>query len=235
MVVHEWGTFLGMNGSDGVSLDGMYHEEHALPGFVHARSRDQLHLPSSLVKGETPVIYFYTDRPARVRVRVDFPDGIWTQWYPQASMVGPGLAQLATPLSPRNGRIQWDADVVPASDAVPGLPPAAPGALWDHSRAVDAAYVSTVDHARPGAPHEWERFLFYRGLGQARLPLDVRLEDGQLAAETTLAEGVRHVFVLHVGGGRGAFAYRPALSPGAPMHAAIPSLDGAAPLEAFAA
>src|SRR3954452_11450597 len=40
LVVHEWGTFLQMNGSDGVSLDGMYHEEHALPSFVHARSRD---------------------------------------------------------------------------------------------------------------------------------------------------------------------------------------------------
>ena len=35
-----------MSGSDGVALDGMYHEEHALPRFVHARSRDQLRLPS---------------------------------------------------------------------------------------------------------------------------------------------------------------------------------------------
>src|SRR5262245_37521582 len=60
LVVHEWGTFLAMNGSDGISLDGMYHEEHALPSFVHARSTDQLHLPMSRLKGETPVIYFYT-------------------------------------------------------------------------------------------------------------------------------------------------------------------------------
>ena len=90
LVVHEWGTFLAMNGSDGVSLDGMYHEEHALPSFVHSRSRDQLRLPSSLLKGETPVIYFYTSRPSRVRVQVGFPAGLWTQWYPQAAMVGPG-------------------------------------------------------------------------------------------------------------------------------------------------
>src|ERR1700749_3922566 len=84
LVVHEWGTFLAMNGSDGVSLDGMYHEEHALPGFVHARSRDQLRLPTSLIKGETPVIYFYTPQPLRAQVTVTFPTGIWTQWYPQA-------------------------------------------------------------------------------------------------------------------------------------------------------
>src|SRR4051794_18380983 len=61
LVVHEWGTFLQMSGSDGVSLDGMYHEEHALPAFVHARGRDQLRPRSIFVKGETPVIYFYTN------------------------------------------------------------------------------------------------------------------------------------------------------------------------------
>src|SRR5262249_55574500 len=55
LIVHEWGTFLAMQGSDGVTLDGMYHEEHALPAFVHARGRDQLHLPTVLLKGETPV------------------------------------------------------------------------------------------------------------------------------------------------------------------------------------
>jgi hypothetical protein len=44
LVVHEWGTFLAMNGSDGVSLDGMYHEEHALPAFVQSRSKDQRRL-----------------------------------------------------------------------------------------------------------------------------------------------------------------------------------------------
>src|ERR1041384_1206221 len=83
LVVHEWGTFLSMQGSDGVTLDGMYHEEHALPGFVHGLSRDQLHLPSAILKGETPVIYFYTKRAQKVRVEVRFPQGTWTQWYPQ--------------------------------------------------------------------------------------------------------------------------------------------------------
>src|SRR5262245_1734385 len=51
LVVHEWGTFLAMNGSDGATLDGMYHEEHALPGFVHARSRNELSLRTSNLKG----------------------------------------------------------------------------------------------------------------------------------------------------------------------------------------
>src|SRR5882672_11401963 len=62
LIVHEWGTFLAMQGSDGAILDGMYHEEHALPDFVHSRSRDQLHISSMRMKGETPVIYFYTQK-----------------------------------------------------------------------------------------------------------------------------------------------------------------------------
>ena len=51
LVVHEWGTFLSMNGSDGLALDGMYHEEHALPAFVHSRRKDQLQLPTAMIKG----------------------------------------------------------------------------------------------------------------------------------------------------------------------------------------
>src|SRR5262245_28071967 len=81
LVVHEWGTFLAMNGSDGITLDGMYHEEHALPSFVHARSRDELKLRTSNLKGETPVVYFYSDRPVRMHVEVGFPRELWTKSY----------------------------------------------------------------------------------------------------------------------------------------------------------
>src|SRR5262245_32252826 len=98
LVVHEWGTFLAMNGSDGLALDGMYHEEHALPAFVHARSRDQLRLRSAILKGETPVIYFYTARSQKLRVTVRFPRGVWTQWYPQANIAGPQFSQTGSPL-----------------------------------------------------------------------------------------------------------------------------------------
>ena len=71
--MHEWGTFLGMSSADGTALDGMYHEEHALPAFVHGRSKDQLQLPQMFLKGETPVIYFYTKEKQNVRVGVGFP------------------------------------------------------------------------------------------------------------------------------------------------------------------
>ena len=37
---------------------------------------------------ETPVIYFYSKEPQTVDVRVDFPQGIITEWYPQATTFG---------------------------------------------------------------------------------------------------------------------------------------------------
>ena len=145
MIVHEWGTFLGMNGSDGASLDGMYHEEHALPAFVHSRGRDQLRLPFSFLKGETPVIYFYTKERQQVSLGVRFPRGVWTQWYPQASMVSPSLIQNAeTPDRLSGGMIYWQAEVIPASvvNREAKLPATSGDALWNHARQVDAAYVT---------------------------------------------------------------------------------------------
>lgn len=233
MVVHEWGTFLAMHGSDGITLDGMYHEEHALPPFVHARGRDQLRLRTSNMKGETPVIYFYTDRPARVRVEVGFPAGLWTQWYPQAEMVGPGLAQTGSPPRLRNGRISWNVDVVPAAGAPARLPDTAQDALWNHARDVDAAYVTAANTARPGAPREWERFIFYRGLGEGALPLDASTANGRVTARTDEDGGLRHLFILRVEQGRGTYEYVPSLERGVPLERAVPSMDGSLPLDRF--
>jgi hypothetical protein len=247
LVIHEWGTFLGMSGSDGSSLDAMYHEEHALPAFVHSRSRDQLRLPGSLLKGETPVIYFYTDRPQSVRLGVQFPKGTWTQWYPQAVRVEPSLVQSAeSPDHPGNGKICWHADILPASlveqgrmmkgESTPSLPATSTDALWNFARNVDAAYVRCLDGTRSPAAAEYERFLFYRGLGEARLPLrlDAR-EDGTLSADrdSILGAGIRHVFVIRVENGRGSYSYLPILRPGQTLSSVIPSMDRAQPLAQF--
>jgi len=235
LVVHEWGTFLSMSGSDGATLEGMYHEEHALPPFVHARSRDQLRLRSMMLKGETPVIYFYTDQAQKVQVTARFPRGLWTQWYPQAQVVGPQLAATAAPLEARDGHITWCADVIPARDVPSPTPPAAAkGALWNFARDVDAAYVRTVDRTRKPATPESDRFLFYRGLGRAPLPLRLTTSDSQtLSLDCDDPRGAQHIFILHVEGGRGSYTYLPDIRRGAPLTVPVPSLEGAQPLAEF--
>ena len=230
LVVHEWGTFLAMNGSDGVTLDGMYHEEHALPGFVHARSRDELRLPTSNMKGETPVIYFYSSTPRTAQIEVSFPRGVWTQWYPQADYVGPSLVQTGSLLQPRNGRISWTVDIVPPTQTHGTLPLAPRDALWNYTREVDAAFVSSASNKG----RDWERFIFYRGLGQASLPLQVSAAGGaRLACGSGLAE-VRHVYLLRIEGGKGAYRYLPSIRCGEDIDRVVPTMERAQPIQQFA-
>lgn len=236
-VVHEWGTFLSMNGSDGVTLDGMYHEEHALPDFVHARSRDQLHIRSSDLKGETPVVYFYTQQPQKVSVTVRFPQGVWTQWYPQAQKVGPSWEQFGSALEPRQGHITWEAQILPAfaERKAPTLPATESDALWNYARDVDAAYVRTTDTTH-GGRSETERFLFYRGLGQAKMPLGLAYaEGGTLTLPSTAGFSLKHLFVLRVEKGRAAYRYLPELRPGDRLTHILPSTADAQPLADFTA
>ena len=238
VVVHEWGTFLAMSGSDGASLDGMYHEEHALPGFVHARSRDQLRWNSIFTKGETPVIYFYTAKEQNASVEVKFPKGVWTQWYPQAAFVLPRLASLPVPATepPRDGRIVWNVQILPAParGLAPPPPPTSAGALWDFARDVDAAFVKAHDPTKPGPSYDTERFLFYRGLGTAPLPVRMSAEGGGTVTADPAGPGVAHLFVLRVEGGRGTFRYYPSLAPGRTIEKAIPAMDRPIPADEFA-
>jgi hypothetical protein len=231
LVVHEWGTLLAMNGSDGISLDGMYHEEHALPSFVHARSKDQLRLPMSRSKMETPVIYFYTPQVRRVEVEVGYPTGLWTQWYPQASTVRPGIVQAGSPPQTRDGNISWTVTITPPSMKHNEPPATDSDALWNHARDVDAAYVTT--QPGPGKADEWERFIFYRGLGEAPMPMQVRLGSGRVTASTTEADGVRHLFILRVENGRGAYAYTPSLNTKAVLDQPVPAMSESRPLNEF--
>ncbi len=97
LVVHEWGTFLGMNGSDGACAR-RHVPRGARPAGVRAQPqpRPAPAADGMFIKGETPVIYFYTERPAAGpgRRRIS-RRGIWTQWYPA------GAARSDPPCSSR--------------------------------------------------------------------------------------------------------------------------------------
>ena len=107
LVVHEWGTFTQVFGSDGTVLNGLEREEERLPPFVYGHAglenggltnpqggglshllwRKGMRRPVMGVnaKMETPVIYFYADEPMQAQVEVEWKGGTISQWYPQRS------------------------------------------------------------------------------------------------------------------------------------------------------
>ncbi len=198
LVVHEWGTFTSMQGSDGVVLEGLHHEEEGLPGFVYSRTKVRecplrnrgwkgLEVPVERVtqKMETPVLYFHSKTPRRLRVRVDFQGGLLTQWYPVSDLLGPaegceadGPLDMATV---ERSFLEWEIDVVPRAAGAPAeVPSVAQDDPWAFARDVRAAYVRTVPRRGPerAGPTEAEHYIFYRGLGRFELPLEVRAVRG---------------------------------------------------------
>ena len=106
LIVHEWGTFTGFAGSDGVHLPFGIDVGSELPPFVLNR-REQAERQNvkfnpwgdftkgggvfALQRMETPVVYFYTGRPRDVSVAVDFPHGLLTEFYPPVRGMAPAF------------------------------------------------------------------------------------------------------------------------------------------------
>jgi hypothetical protein len=178
-VVHEWGTFLSVQGSDGGTLGGMVDSEEALPPFVRERDLDGWSRAYLTQKMETPVTYFYTDRPRKVQFRVEMPRGLLTHWFPSVQAFGPKKDARANPADGSFldwGEIEVVPDKPPAKPATPGAP-ALPtlykvkaDSTWKFVRETDSALVkfNFDDQDRV------EKFLFYRGVGAFELPLEVR-------------------------------------------------------------
>jgi hypothetical protein len=193
LTVHEWGTFLSVQGSDGVTLGGMVDSEEELPPFVRERSLGGQNRACFNMKVETPVTYFYTDRPRVVKVRADMPAGTLTHWYPHVRGLGPALTRTEK-VTPGGSYLDWDAvELIPAGSSrdakgepVPQPREVAKNSTWQFVRQTDSALVKVANARKFGSPfREYEKFLFYRGVGAFELPLEVRdrgpLRDGSEA------------------------------------------------------
>lgn len=84
LTVHEWGTFTSVAGADGSAIDwDALGCKDDLPQFVNAEKyRGFKWRLDGTVRMETPVIYFYSAREVTARVKVFFPKGVITEWYP---------------------------------------------------------------------------------------------------------------------------------------------------------
>ncbi|KAF0242250.1 MAG: hypothetical protein FD180_4012 [Planctomycetota bacterium] len=229
-VAHEWGTFTSMQGSDGVTLEGLQHEEEGLPDFVYSRSEVrtcplrefgykglEVDVENVTKKMETPVIYFYADQPLHVRARVCFNHGLLTQWYPVSDLLGPAEAKPEDgPLDMakvEKSYLEWGVDVLGKGAGLDKIPACEAGSPWEAQRIPDANVVRTDARKAPRmGPQEHEKFIFYRGLGRFELPLVAKtLGDGYMDARVSLtnnsAEPVRHLFIVNIRGSVAGWRY----------------------------
>jgi hypothetical protein len=193
LIVHEWGTFTSIAGKDGVALEWRpLNGSSDLPKFVHSMQdgRGLRHGPTkgdfrTLVRMETPVIYFYTNREMDITAEVKFPRGKITEWYPQARSVAAG--------------INWG-NLKLAPDAAFNLPADSSNNHYYAARETDSAPVQVC--GTNGRPVEQEKFLFYRGVGSFDLPLSVKLTNDRLDLVNRSQEEISRLIIFENRNGR---------------------------------
>jgi len=169
LIVHERGTFTSASRPDGAPVqwaplldaDDLPNFICSLPGFRNLKLNWR-----AWVRMETPVLYFYTPHQTTVSVKVDFPKGRITEWYPQAKLSG--------------SSIDWrQVDIQPQAEAQ--FPVESRKSHYYPARKTDAAPL------RVGG--QQEKFLFYRGLGDFAVPLAVHLDPDKVEVRNTGAVG----------------------------------------------
>jgi hypothetical protein len=105
-IAHEWGTFTTISAGDGAVLAWQSQNGTGdLPSFVYSSAVNHSGLLQkarimSRVRMETPVVYFYADKPQTLSVTATLPKGCMTEWYPQASFTGQSLSWPKVELLP---------------------------------------------------------------------------------------------------------------------------------------
>src|SRR6266849_3056542 len=230
LTVHEWGTFTSVAGEDGSAVDwDALGCKDDLPGFVndfgYRGFKWQL---TGTVRMETPVVYFYSSRELDARVKVAFPQGLITEWYPQAEYevyqksrvdgsvrrLEPTLNGIDTSLRSLTGAIEWR-NIKVRPDAAPALPVESGPSGYYAARGTDAAPIAVGD--------QHEKFLFYRGVGRFPVPLSARVSGaGKILVENRGHDPVPSVILFENRGGR--LGYRNAGAIGDPVTLDAPSL-----------
>jgi hypothetical protein len=159
LTAHEWGTFTSIAGENGQAVAWRtYGGPGDLPCFVHRFGGFKGGLFGN-VRMETPVIYFYGANELAANVKVLFPKGTITEWYPNAN------------LGHSYNLIEWrDLSIHPNAPAE--LPVERGLSHYYAARETDAALV------RVGSQNE--RFLFYRGVGNIPLPISAKFMEGKI-------------------------------------------------------
>lgn len=220
LTVHEWGTFTSVAGENGTAVEwDALGCKSDLPNFVHDFGYRGLKLGlRGSVRMETPVLYFYSSQPMDAQVKVSFPKGLLTEWYPDAEYEAHQIAPAAgppVPLAPRNvagctkchmslngidtslqnltGTLEWNRIHIEPGTR-PSFPTEEAPNRYYAARGTDAAPLAVGD--------QHEKFLFYRGVGTFPIPLSAHIDgNGKIAIANLGAEPVHSVILFENRGG----------------------------------
>jgi hypothetical protein len=207
LTVHEWGTFTSIAGPRGRAVEWTTlsaGQSDDLPDFVeHLVHPNFKGAVMGTIRMETPVLYFYSRREATVSVRVAFSQGLITEWYPHASHVDPPQIHLSLPWYQASARgvIAWkDITVSPSFQGE-----------FPRENSRNRYYAARQTSSTPllvktDVGEQPEKFLFYRGVSSAELPLSARLNsDGALEINSLSDEDIPAVVYFERRGDRVGF------------------------------
>jgi hypothetical protein len=197
LTVHEWGTFTSIAGDDGMAVNWMPLDGPTdLPCFVYRFEHGAKANLAGTVRMETPVMYFYGPGAMAADVRVDFPNGFITEWYPKASRVSTYLGSGIPPRGPdvRQPRgnepdsIEWPQVTLEPHLESPAFPFESTPSHYYAARSTDATPLLVG--------HEKEKFLFYRGVGRFQPPVAVEVSAADQIAVKNLGRDLIPAAIL---------------------------------------
>jgi len=196
LTVHEWGTFTSVSGVDGRTLDWLpLTGSTDVPSFVEHFG--EVNFKGGLrgtVRMETPVLYFYCPQEANVSVYVSFRKGLITEWYPHANSVNPGLSDKDRTLETMksSGAISWNSVFVDPHAAA-DFPSDGSQNHYYAARQTSSAPIALSTSAGT----QRERFLFYRGVADFRVPLTATISaDNAVSLQAASSDVITNVILF---------------------------------------
>lgn len=220
--VHEWGTFTVLSGSSGNQV--LWHspafEIARLPTFVHPGFADIGKAATAhRMRMETPVIYFYPEKPMKIAVEANFVGGMITETYP----FSPNTISLITPNGPLTNHGAWSGKLIPPTDKaalarIPAIPAAEHEEPYGAAREVPDAWIFESDvkeipgrEVQPPFP-ETEKFIFYRGAGDASLPVNAMINGSNVTVINNALGALSFGTALRVRSGKASWISIPPVS-----------------------
>ena len=196
LVVHEWGVFRVHEDAALANADARA-EWDSLPRFMYGNLSGRV-LPVNwgvLEIRRRPVIFFHSEQPLALRMRIDFPGGVPGVWWPGTR--SPAARGNARP--PVGTALEWQLRL---KEPPPGLAPQhntlreVPKGHWvEQMRAVKCEEVFSVFGDGP-IDVDREKFVFYDGLFPQGKWLRVRVDKERVSLLSQVKHPVYDVTVI---------------------------------------